>query len=397
MKKIYLYLILLALCYSCTEKTLEPITPSLGKPGKLTIDSVKNIQGGAIVYYRIPNVEDILSVKAVYTLTNGVKYESSSSFYDNKLTIEGYHDTEKHNALLYVINRAQEMSDPETVEFIPEESSLSKVIKTVDIIGDFGGARFSWVNIDNAALTFEFLAQDSTGRMQTMKVITSQTDSTSQSLRGYEPTPRKFATIISDFWNNVSDTIYPESQFVTPLFEEELDKRKMSIMKLGSLANDDPNSDRNFTNWEGMDNYIIDDDPDNFGHSPSSSLPAPFTVDLGQKAKLSRMIFYQRSDRYFAWGNPKAFTVYTAVERPAQDGNWSSWTKIKDYVIIKPSGTPGTTNTDEDVAAGEAGFEITFPLELEPVRYVRVVILSTWEGTTFSHPAEVTFYGEIVN
>jgi hypothetical protein len=118
---------------------------------------------------------------------------------------------------------------------------------------------------------------------------------------------------------------------------------------------------------------------------------------LGQIAKLSRLVLYQRSDRYFAWGNPKAFEVYVASDRPSQDGNWDSWIKIASCEIIKPSGTPGTTNTDEDVAAAQAGFEVAFPLEMEAVRYVRIVVLNTWEGTTFCHPAEVTFYGEVVN
>jgi hypothetical protein len=393
MKTVYFYLIGLAfaLCYSCTEKTLEPISPSLGQPGKATVDSVKAIPGGAVIYYRIPNVEDILAVKAAYTLSNGKQYESTTSFYDNKLVIEGYNDTQEHEAVLYVVNRAQETSEPTTVPFTPLESSISKVIKTVDIVSDFGGARFSWRNVDKAAFTFEFLAQDSTGKMQAMRIITSQSDSTSQSLRGYAPVPRKFAVIISDYWDNVSDTIYPASGLILPFFEEKLDKRKMSIMKLGS--------DANFTNWEGMDNYLIDDDVDNFGHSPNSSLPAPFTVDLGQTAKLSRIIMFHRkySDNYFNWGNPKTFEVYVASERPAQDGNWDSWTKILTCETIKPSGSPGTTNTDEDLAAGEAGFEFTFPLEMEPVHYVRVVVLSTWEGTTFCHPAEVTFYGEVVD
>jgi hypothetical protein len=383
--------IALMFCFSCTEKTLEPISPSLGKPGKATVDSVVNMPGGAIIYYRIPNVEDILAVKAAYTLSNGSKYESTTSFYDNKLVIEGFNDTQEHEAALYVVYRAQETSDPAVVRFTPLESSLSKVIKTVDIVSDFGGARFSWINEDKAALTFEFLAQDSTGRMQAMRIITSQSDSTSQSLRGYEPEARKFAVIISDYWNNVSDTIYPDPEFIVPLFEEKLNKSKFSIMKLGS--------DQNFTNWEGMDNYLIDDDVNNFGHSPNSSIPAPFTVDLGQTAKLSRFIMFHRkfSDNYFNWGNPKTFDVYVAYSRPAQDGNWDSWDKIMTCETIKPSGSPGTTNTDEDLAAGEAGFEFTFPLEMEPVRYVRIVILSTWEGTSFTHPAEVTFFGEVVD
>ena len=45
---------------------------------------------------------------------------------------------------------------------------------------------------------------------------------------------------------------------------------------------------------KSMDSFIIDDDPETFGHSPNSSLPAPFTIDLGCVAKISRVVMFQR-------------------------------------------------------------------------------------------------------
>ena len=51
-----------------------------------------------------------------------------------------------------------------------------------------------------------------------------KTRNPSFSIRGYEPAPRKFALILSDNWDNVSDTIYPESGTITPLLETKLDK-----------------------------------------------------------------------------------------------------------------------------------------------------------------------------
>ena len=94
MKVKYLIMPVAALWFSaCTEKTLEPITDSLGKPGVVTDVKVESIAGGAIVSYRIPNSEDILAVKAVYTLSHGKETESVASFYENKIKIEGYNDT----------------------------------------------------------------------------------------------------------------------------------------------------------------------------------------------------------------------------------------------------------------------------------------------------------------
>lgn len=120
MKTKYYFSILtsvLLLC-SCSEKTLEPITGSLGKPGVVTDVNVEPIAGGAVVSYRIPNSEDILAVKAVYTLTNGKETERVASFYENKIKIEGYNDTIPNKANIYVINRAQELSDPVEVTLL---------------------------------------------------------------------------------------------------------------------------------------------------------------------------------------------------------------------------------------------------------------------------------------
>lgn len=376
--------------FSCTEKQLEPITKSLGKPGVVTDVKLESVPGGVKVSYRIPNSEDILGVKSVYTLADGKEHEASASFYDNSLLLLGYNDTLQHAARLYAVNRAQELSEPVEIMFRPQESSLSKVIKTLSIISDFGGAQYNWRNEDRSPLTMEFLAQDSVGNMQTMKIITTQTDTSRQSIRGYKPEPRLFAAIVRDNYGNASDTIYAPDRMITPLFEEKLNKRNMVVMKL--------TSDASFTNWEGMDSYLIDDDQGTFGHSANSSVPAPFTVDLGSMAKLSRVVMFQRkySDSYYNWGNPQKFIVYGCPNKPSQNGDWAEWTKIMDCEIVKPSGSPSGTVTDEDVTTAEVGHEFTFELSQQPLRYIRIVIASTWGGTTFCHPADVDFYGEVV-
>ena len=67
-----------------------------------------------------------------------------------------------------------------------------------------------------------------------------------------------------------------------------------------------------------------------------------------------------------------------------------------DCEIIKPSGSPSGTVTDEDMAAAREGHEFVFELSQEPIRYIRIEILSTFGGTTFTHPADVDVYGELV-
>ena len=216
MKTKYLSFLLLLLVFSsCSEKELAPISGSLGKPGIVTDVTVEPSAGGATISYNIPNSEDLLAVKCIYTLSDGKENEVMASYYENKLLIQGYNDTLEHTAVLYAVNRAQELSDPVEVKFYPLESPLSKAIKTVRIKADFGGANFSWGNSDKVPLNIELLGPDSLGRMSTLNILTSYIDKNTYSVRGYAPELSKFSMILGDNFNNYSDTISAE---VTPLF-----------------------------------------------------------------------------------------------------------------------------------------------------------------------------------
>lgn len=174
MKTKYLSFILLLLAFSsCSEKELSPISGSLGKPGIVTDVTVEPLAGGATISYKIPNSEDLLAVKCVYTLSGDRENEVMVSYYENKLLIQGYNDTLEHTATLYAVNRAQELSDPVEVKFYPKESPLSKAIKTATIKADFGGAGFSWRNSDKVPLNVELLGPDSVGQMSTLNILTS--------------------------------------------------------------------------------------------------------------------------------------------------------------------------------------------------------------------------------
>ena len=85
MKKVYILIICsLIILVSCAEKQLEPITESLGKPTVPTEISVEPISGGVVISYRVPDVEDILGVKAVYSLADGKQREVISSYYNDR-------------------------------------------------------------------------------------------------------------------------------------------------------------------------------------------------------------------------------------------------------------------------------------------------------------------------
>jgi hypothetical protein len=393
MKRIIYCLAVIFTCFSCTEKELDPISKSNGKPGAVRIieNGVTPTPGGAIITYQIPNNEDILMVRAIYTLSNGQKREETTSFYEDHLEVVGYNDTNEHEILLYTVNRAQEYSDAISVKITPLESPLSKTAKTVNIISDFGGANFSWKNEDMVSLSFELQTENLNGDMQTIRIVSSNLDSTGYTVRGFDPLPRKFAVIIADNYGNET-TIYPPEGTITPLFEQKLDKKDMEILIL--------DNDVSWTNWEGVTSFIIDDDVNTFGHTYNNDVPgASFVIDLHKKAKLSRFIFYQRGDgnRFFRSGNAENFEVYVCFSEPSKSGNWNEWTKVANYKIIKPSGAPIPTLTDEDMIVAQAGHDFSFPLSLDAARYIRFRILSTWEPVNFyAFANEITTYGVYV-
>jgi hypothetical protein len=384
--------------FSCSEKELLPISAGTGKPEKVTVLGVESTPGGAIITYRIPENEDILAVKAVYVLTNGRKMEATTSFYDNVLELVGYNDTISHDVMLYSINRAQEYSEPLVVSVTPLESTLSKAVKSVVIVPDFGGANFSWRNEDGNSLSLEFLAETPNGDMQTVRVFTSTLDSLSYTIRGYDPKPTKFGVIVSDNYGNESPTITP-TETIVPIFEQKFDK---TIQRIKILS-----GDMSFSNWEGRNEAMIDDELGTFGHSPNGPNGniggASFTLDMGKMAKISRFLYYQRTDggRAYRAGNARTFEVYTYIGDPVDDanpsGDWSMWEKIADCEVIKPSNSSGTVVTDEDELAAANGHEFTIPLNVPSVRYLRFKVLTVWanwnDGSNYWHPVEITTFG----
>ena len=392
MKKIYILITLsLMILVSCTEKRLEPITESLGMPTVPTEISVEPVSGGVVISYRVPDVEDILGVKAVYSLADGKQREVISSYYNNQVRIMGYDDMEEHEAVLYTVNRAMELSEPVTVSFTPLESSISKVSKSMKIIRDFGGAQYSWTNDERESITMEMLTNDESGNMVAMKIMTTASKTGTYALRGYDIDPRWFAAVVRDNYGNVSDTIYPrnesgEKMQIAPLYEQKLNKSAMRVMIL--------NNDTPFNDFGGSNANMIDDNLETFGHSSNGTMPASFTIDLGEPVKLSRVVLYQRNNEPYGWGNPRVFEVYYSDSEPERSGDWGQWTKLLDCEVIKPSGMPIGTNTDEDMEALKEGHDFSFDVDQEPVRYLRFKFIKVWTSSTFCHPAEFTFYGD---
>ena len=261
----------------------------------------------------------------------------------------------------------------------------------MSIVPDFGGVNYSWLNEDRANLIFEFYTENDKGNMTIINIISSKTDSTSQIFRGYETVPRKFAINIRDNFGNSSGVIYPETgEYITPLFETKFDKNIQKILYL--------DGDVSWDAWGARGVSMIDDDLTTFSHTDNNTSPgASFTLDIGKTGKLSRLLVFQRSDGNFLYntGNVNVFEVYTTNDLSDDpDGNWNKWTKQMTCTVVKPSGAPLGTITEDDRIAAREGHDFSFPITMEPVRYVRIKVLSTWGNTNYTYFSEITVFGK---
>ena len=123
-------------------------------------------------------------------------------------------------------------------------------------------------------------------------------------------------------------------------------------------------------------------------------LPESFTIDLGVKAKFSRMNYLQRQSTafYYTSGTPEVIEIYGSNNPPA-DGDFAKWTPLMIITSKKPSGLPLNIVTNDDVNAAKAGEDFNFPVSAEAFRYLRFRVTKTYGNATNITFAELTFWG----
>lgn len=356
-------------------------------PGVVEIISSEAIPGGVIINYKNPVDEDLMYVKACYVLASGKQMEVRVSAYDNKVTLEGFNDTEEKEVKFYCIDRHENIGDPVSYRFLPGISPLTTAFKTVDIGVAFGGATVTLENEDKGNLVVEVLSKDSLNQWYSVHTEYTSVRNVKLPLRGFGPEERVFGVYLRDRWDNVTDTIL---KTLVPLEEYQLDKRKFKEVV---LPGDEPMGGWNWTMnymWDGITSG------DNMCHTnPFNSFPVSFTFDLGTTTKLSRYVYWSRQpDYWYSHGNMKEWEVYGRYDKPADDGSWDEWLLLRKCESIKPSGLPNGQQTTEDIEHATKGEEFEFNIDLPAVRYIRIKALNTFDGTNMVHIAEMTFFGQ---
>ena len=389
----YKYLILIAcviLFYSCSEENNRvPVTSDSTIPGQVSNVRAEALPGAVKLTYDLPSGQSLSYVKAE-CLINGVVRQVIASSYVNNLTIEGFADESDYTVNLYSVNRSEKDSDPVAVTVRPLSPNFREVFKNVQLVGDWGGASVFFENPNEADLAIIISYVDSTGFWTTGETFYTKSLTGKFSLRGLPPKETRFGVSIRDRWGNMSDTLVSD---LTPRFEKQLDKLRFSEMSLpGDAPILSPFMLRYW--WDDRLGYEV--------VTLNTGLwPPVLTFDTGcpQGALLSRIRLWQRiADEYIlvAYNDRscRLFEIWGSMN-PNPDGSWDSWTLLLDGEMIKPSGLPIGTNSDEDLEAWWNGNEIEFPLDIPYVRYIRFICKETWgKLSTMFISSEMSLYGQ---
>jgi hypothetical protein len=358
-------------------------------PGKVTQITSRGIPGGAVIYYKLPKDEDLLYVKAIYSLQNEVK-EAKSSVYKDSIEIAGFGDTQPRQIQLIAVDRSKNESEPESTTVEPLTPPVISIGETLELVPDFGGIRASWENPTRANISVFIMMKDKNDDLVPLETFYSSQVTGSDVARGMDTIPVDVITYVQDRWGNRSAS---KSYTITPIYETEFNKDNFRRVRL----------DNDVAEFPG---YTVDRIWDkNKNGDPCYSSPAGtgiwpqwLTFDLGVVGKLSRMRIYQRSGGNYAYafheGNLREFEIWGCLETPPASGDWSTWTKLADCVSVKPSGLPNGTNTDEDIKVVTNGEDFLIPLDAPVVRYLRILVKRTWADGTNFQTGEIDVFGD---
>ena len=368
---------------SCSEEPIGQTPINNIPPSPVTNVNVENFNGGAKISYHLPEDEDLLYVEARYEV-NGIKYQTSSSLYKNFLEVQGFGDTEERNIELVCVDKSMNESEPVSVTIHPLTPPIKLIFGSLKLQSDFGGIRATWENEYKMDISVTILIPDSFGILKPYPNGTFYSDAVKGTgiLRGFPSEKQFFAVTVRDRWGNQSDTI--DGDFI-PLYEEKLDKSKFRDL---FLEGDKP---LNKYGWN-IRNLWNDQINVNEGAHGDGVLgvPYPFSFDLGQKAKLSRIVVNHRPAAQFSWGNGGGYDYEIwGTDSYVDDGDYSKWVKLMDCKPEKPSGLPYGEYNNEDAQLWIKGFEYDVPIEVPEIGYLRFVFKD-------GHPvlAEITVYGE---
>lgn len=407
-KKNMKYIISIAICLglffvaSCSEgDKLTYSDGSLPAPKQISDIKIKNIPGGAILNYKLPDDKNLLYVKAEYEIREGVRMETKVSYYSDTLTVEGFGKSGTYPVKIYTVGRNEKASEPMIVEVSPMTPPVELAFPDLVLDEAFGGIRFSFKNEYEKDFSFTLLADTlNAGVWEPLQTFYSKSSEGNFSYSGLDSIPMRFGLYIQDRWSNRSDTLM---KTLTPLFEEDIPKPygQFNLPSDTYLPVEDLPAYGIQSLWDKVTSNV---NGNIFATKHTSPMPQTFTVDLQHTAVISRIKVHQRSQYEYTGSNVRIFELYGSNStRPGDDLFGGDWILLGKFESWKPSGPGAVTQEDRDYAnvQGE-NFELVPTIEVPnpwvPVRYVRFRTMETYNGPSMTGQitvAEITISGQI--
>lgn len=429
MKKILfsfsLLLISVITLMSCADGDRIDQKGGMGIPLEPTIVNVKSVPGGAVIKIAIPDDPNLKGVVATYE-RNGVTCESRISRYLDTLVVEGYADESEHEVSIRSFNADDAKSEAQIVKITPLEAPV-KTAK-FEAFECFGGIKIRIT--DNPTLAKLALVvqcdqnnadQDlaySERKWKDVSTFFTESNSVVVSRRGLEAVPTVFAFHFRDDFGNVSETQLVK---LTPKEEVALNKK---LCKHYPVADDNFKNDTNGGGVAALFDGVYNGLGKFFLAAKGNPIPTWLTIDLGQEASISRIATKPRWEYMpFQSGNVREWEFWGSDVDPVEDyknnpakkddadyqsrhGFSRGWFMIAKGEQYKPSGyapdgtVDGFTSEDRDYYLNSTEYECdnTNPLTpraFDKIRYLRIVVVNTFESWQFKQTSGGWFIGEI--
>lgn len=383
------------LLFACSEDdSIGPLESNANPPAQVSNVSVENLAGKAVISYTLPADQDLLYVKANYTLENGREMEVKASYYKRSMVLEGFSGQSEREVKISTVNRSEVASEPVSVTVNPLEAPIWPVFRSLEVGPAFGGIYVDAENPEREDLAILVMKKNQQGdwEIDPNSVYTSTND-IFHTIRGMDTIAKEFAFTVRDRWLNYSDTLFTE---IAPLYETAIPK---SGYRGVVIPGDAPQ--HSSTPLSGLwDNNIMDWPRVFLTQGAFQQENHRFTFDIGTEAKLSRIVIWDYPEyvggerMYYYQGAMKRFQVYGASELVGDMEDLDNWTLLGTYEQTKPSGLPYGQQNNEDYQAANTGFSYEFPLDAPRVRYLRIVNLENWSGTENLAIGELQVYGD---
>ena len=297
---------------SCKE--IKDIGPrgSQEAPETVTVTKVVNDYGRSIIYYNLPDDINVHYVKAVYTPRPGETTEVNASSLTDSLILEGFKEAGEYTVDLFTVSFGNTRSAPVAASVSPMTPPYQLSVERLKCTACFGGLTVAFDNPTKANLDIIVSKKTEEGTWKQVETKYLNAQDARFSVRGQDPVPSEFKVTIKDRWGNSCET---EEINLTPLYEQELDKAKMSGLMLAGDATIHPNIPK------GVPAVYDGDIPKSFNEdwvggcyhtAVGVPIPSVFSIDMGEVCHFSRMIWYPR--HIMKAGHPRIMEIYGATE-----------------------------------------------------------------------------------